>query len=403
MKILVISYHHNDKNSIGSVRTSFMQRLLPKYGIDVHVLTAGFHYKEITYEDNIISVRSNEFVSSKYALLKRKIKNLYGRISNSHYMISDWENIIIRRIDEIIIRSNPDIILCSYPPLWAIRLGLNIATITNLPLITDFRDSFLINPIENGLGDMSSEKYHYYDKINSMVKEQSRLILCASTDIYNSFDKNESLNKVKLIYNGFDSLEYKPKYDYFDRRLINILHTGRISLSERGTSIFGFSVGLLKSVRRMPALSKKIKFHFVGKLSLTEKLLLWPFRLIGIVELWGVVDRKDALCMQNNADVLFLITKPMSKNAISGKLIEYVKLNKAIFALTSGSEAEAILRRAKIGIIAPPNDPNLICDEICNIARLKYHNMAGDLDYINGFKDSVISKNLSEMLLSLKK
>ena len=136
-----------------------------------------------------------------------------------------------------------------------------------------------------------------------------------------------------VLYNSFEESVHNSDQIYFDKNVINIVHTGRLSLSEKGTSILGLVAGLLKTLQKEPNLSNILKFHFVGDLSLFEKVLLWPFKLIGLVKIWGCVDREVSLNMQKSADILLLITKPMAKNAISGKLIEYLKQNKPILGL----------------------------------------------------------------------
>ncbi len=379
-----------------------MARLLPTFGIDISVITSGNHIEQMIVNENVISIQSNEFTGGNVELIIRKIKNLIQRFIGYDGALTKWERIALEQSNRIIELTRPDIILCSYPPMYAIRLGIMLAEYTNIPLVSDFRDSFLINPLETDLINKTSNKYIYYYKLNEQVKSLSKLITAASTDIAEAFKTGGAHEVVEVIYNGFDGTKKYKIIDCFDGNVINVLHTGRIALSERGTSIIGFISGLIKALSINPKISKIIRFHFVGSLTLFERVLLSPFAILGVVKIWGVVDREIALSMQESADVLFLITKPNAKNAISGKLIEYLRLNKPIFALTSGSEAELILDKTRLGLVVPPDSPSQICELILKMCKNRPTVGGAETNVINEFRDTELIRKLAVLLRDLR-
>lgn len=401
MRLLVISYTHSDRNSVGSIRSNAIERLLPNHGIDVFVLTSGNHDDEIRIQKDLISLKSNEHINKNSGAILRilhKVKTRLLRIASCGRAITRWEKIAIKNSKQILDLTKPDFIFCTYPPATALRLGIDFSKIAEIPLVTDFRDSFLINPIEPGLKHWWTCKYKYYINIKNEVLSRSNLITAASSAIASEFKSNNCKSNVRIIYNGFEPGKACSQGNYFDGKLINIIHTGRLSLSERGTSIIGFVNGLKKAMRMSPDLSSRICFHFVGQLSIKEKFLLFPLVRIGLVKLWGSVERNTALSMQASADMLLLITKPMAANAISGKLIEYLRLKKKIIALTSGSEAEQILERTGLGLIVPPDDSTSIADMVIKISQKDFTKNVINTEVIDSFRDTHVMSILAAAL-----
>ena len=402
MRLLVISYAHSDKNSVGSLRSNTIERLLPSHGIEVFVLTSGKHDEEIRTEQNLVSIRSNEYSKAKkFRKIFQKAAKKFLRTARYGSAATQWERLAEKYYAGILNKTNPDVIFCTYPPVTALRLGMKYSRMSGLPLVTDFRDSFLVNPIEPGLKHSWAYKHRYYKSIKNNVLSSSTLITAASAAISQEFRSENSHSKVVTIYNGFEEREARAKKKYFDRGLINIIHTGRLSLSEHGTSITGFVKGVKIAAANCPILSRRICFHFVGQLSLKEKLLLNSLVRLGLAKIWGPTERNVALSMQTSAELLLLITKPMAENAISGKLIEYLGLGKPIFALTSGSEAQKILERTGLGLIVPPNDPVSISNMLIRISRGDFAKGEINMNEVSQFSDRTVMRKLAKSIFEI--
>lgn len=101
----------------------------------------------------------------------------------------------------------------------------------------------------------------------------------------------------------------------------------------------------------------RLRFHFAGQLTPHERAMLSPFVHLGIVILWGQIERNLALNLQRNANYLLLITAPDRASLASGKIFEYLAANKVILALTRGTEAARIIMRTGSGIVISPDNP----------------------------------------------
>jgi len=404
MRLLVISYFHGQPDSIGSLRTRAMERLLPEHDIEVSVLTSGDHKEDFRIYKNTISIKSNTyFEGGVLTNTVRKVKSKLLRLATANSHPTSWETTTLANLPVILGAADPEVILCTYPPVYALRLGLKISALTKLPIVTDFRDSFLIDAIEPGLKYKWTRKYGHYEKLNSEVLERSALITAASTAISDSFRTSCERQNAQVIYNGFESRTKLDVFKDFNGSGINVVHTGRVSLSERGTSIKGLVIALKKLTARDADLSAKIRFHFVGELSLCERASLNSLASAGVVKIWGPVAREKALSMQLAADILLLITKPRAKNALSGKLIEYLRLAKPILALTSGSEAEVILKRTELGIITQPDDPDAIAEAILKIScRDDWSVINGNDAEIAKFRDTYVMKTFANELQKIQ-
>ena len=400
MRILVISYHHNDENSVGSLRTRSMERLLPEHGFEVYILTSGVHKEQAKFFEKTFSIKRYKY-SGEWKIIEyvNRMWSYFSQIVSCYNKQSYWVSTAICHLEEILKISKPDVVFCTYPPVGALKLGLEISDRYSLPLVADFRDAFLEEPLEPGLNNETSCKYLHYKNLYNKILNQSKLITAASSAIAESFRISNDKVPVRTIYNSYNSSENPEAANCFDRNLINILHTGRISASERGTSILGFASGLKKALTTSPDLKKKIRIHFVGHLTYAEKNILRPFVHSGIVKKWGVVKRCDALAMQAAADILLLITKPNAKNAISGKLIEYMRLRKPILSLTSGSEAESIMLKTGLGFIVPPDNPDAIADVILKTGcGATQQTLNINENEIARYKDAFVIKELAELL-----
>jgi hypothetical protein len=204
VKILVISYHYSFSDSIGSLRPRAMAKYLPQYGIEVAVLMYRAQREAVSFVDNMIGVKDVTRDTVPLPIYYAWRIWQYGLcVLGIHRGVQEhWRDTALIHLDEIIERSKPDAILASYPAAEALEIGVAFAERHRLPLISDFRDGLLFEPIEAAALQHNATR-HYYAALEARVVVASGLILTVSEPISTYF-RNAMIIKMKTLHNGCD-------------------------------------------------------------------------------------------------------------------------------------------------------------------------------------------------------
>lgn len=367
MKILLVSYYYLFKDNTGSLRVQAMAKYLPQNGIDVAVLTYCAHSAPISFADGVFGVTdvTRETVPLPFFYAMRALQRGMRWLGIYRGLCEKWRDTALSNADEIIARTQPDAILASYPSVEALEISVALAKKFGLPLISDFRDGLLFEPLDAKAQSHNSVREHH-QKLEARVVAASKLIVTVSEPISEYFRLYYQHENVLTLHNGFDADDIAPDLpSALPTGVINIVHTGRLGISRATTSGKGRGIDALASALNMlqaraSELSKQLRVHFVGQLSNQEKKCLEPLVEKGIVKLWGHQPRARALGFQRLADVLLLITAPDQASIATGKLFEYLAANKPILALTRGTEAARIVSETATGFIVSPDKPEEI-------------------------------------------
>ena len=348
-----------------------MAKYLPKSGIGVTVLAGKIQEKAIDFQGNVIAVKDINQLSKNIAgyfwrAYQKSLRSLgFYRGIHSYWLSQALSNSV-----EIMSLARPEMILASYPCVEALEIGIALSKKYGLPLVADFRDGLLFEPLETRLLKTASV-HKYYQQIERQVASSADLISSISDPISNYFYEKYGCLNVLTLPNGFDEEEFfsnENLRDYsLDENLINIIHTGRVGLSRESSSMMDGGISALSAalnilIKKSPDLLTGLRIHFVGSLSKYELGSLETFIKLGIVKIWGHLPRSVALSFQRRADYLLLITVSNQAGLATGKIFEYLAANKKILALTCGTEAEKIIKETGAGVAIPPDDPVKIAD-----------------------------------------
>ena len=376
MKILLVSYHYADNDSTGALRPRAMAKYLPLHGIQVTVLTYCAQPKEISFAEDVVGVRDvtrENFPLMAYYAWRVLQKGL--RVLGFYRGVYEyWRQAALSHAAQIMSAVKPDAVLVSYPCVEALEIGLVLSEKYGLPLISDFRDGLLFEPVEEARMRHSATNRHY-EALEAKVVARSSLVLTVSEPISAYFRERYAHPNVVTLHNGFD-LNDVALDDTFELPLgvLNIVHTGRLGASRQATSGSGRGVDALSTALRLmlarsPEMASKFKLHFVGQLSHSEQSCLSTLVAQQVVKIWGHLPRAKALSFQRQADILLLITAPDQASIATGKLFEYLAVNRPILALTRGTEAAKIVRDTGSGVIVAPDEPHKIAEVMTDIVR----------------------------------
>lgn len=366
MKILLISYHYSFSDSTGSLRPRAMAKYLPQNGIEVAVLTYRAQSEAVSFIDNMIGVKdiTRDTVPLPFYYAWRIWQKGLHVFGFHRCALEHWRDTALNHADEIIGRVKPDAIIASYPSAEALEIGIGLSEKYGLPLISDFRDGLLYEPVEEDRLRYPATRRHY-EKLEAKVIERSSLVLTVSEPISAYFRERYKHSNVMTLPNGFDPDGIAPDMNIeLPSGIINIVHTGRLGTSEKGRGVDALSTALRILLARSPEMARQFKLHFVGQLSQAEIICLGSLVEQGVVQVWGHQPRATALGFQRQADVLLLITAPDKASIATGKLFEYLAANKPILALTRGTEAARIVSETGAGVVVSPDDPEKIADAV---------------------------------------
>lgn len=407
MKILLIAYDFPPINNGGVQRPYMMLKYLPRYGVDVAILTHSDNFTDLS-DPSVARIfdlnKSGRYQLLYYPLrLLQKLSTALGRFRSSH---EHWRESSKNHADCLIRAWRPDAVLATYPTLEALELGLFFSNQYKLPLITDFRDGMIFEPIENYLLSNHSA-LDYYKKIEAAVAESSTAIITVSDPISDYFQSRYDRGMVYTIPNGYDSDDFASlpiDQVNLDNSDLNVVYTGRFALSDVRCDVSGLIIALERLALENIQLSKSLKVHFLGEMKSRERRAMRFLINRGIVILHGMVTREESLAYQKAADLLLLVTSVERTSVATTKLFEYLHSGVPILALTKGTFAETILRESGNSWIFHPQDRDSIYNFF--VAALSNSSMiypCQNEEVIAKFDRSAQMEILSKILLDVYK
>ena len=366
MRILLIAYYYPPQNASGGLRPLKLAEHLTAAGHDVVVLTSAPDRRPASGK-NIIRVPDPSHTQDRSGrrrclwLARRLAVEVLNRAGIYASLFSGWARAARRQGEAIMAAGLPGAIIATYPPVETLELGLRLSRKHNVPLIADFRDGLLFEPVERRALRRRSVR-RSYEKLEARVAREAAAIVTVSPAISDYFLKKYAGSRVLTILNGYDRgapllpLLANP----FAPGRFHVVHTGGIALSDLGSDLAHLVLGVEKALAAAPALRARLVIHFAGRLNARERRLLQPLAAAGLVRIYGQLPRENALWMQQNADLLLLLAAPDRTSVATGKLFEYMLAAKPVLALAAGTFAAAMIAETGIGWTVPPDDPQAI-------------------------------------------
>jgi len=363
-RILLVAYYFPPINSAGSARPLQMAHWLRRYGHSVCVLTHGYG-PGTPASPEIIRIPDPAFVRAhrgknfwRWAFWRglAEMQNSLGRYAS---IFSPWRREVLARAEEIHRVSRPDLIIATYPPLEGLEIGLELSRRWQIPLISDFRDGLLFQPIEEKRLRSHLCLREKYAKTETAVASASTLITVVTPVLQKYFRETYPGCRCETVFNGYDPQEWLdlPVFP-LPSGFFHIAHTGRIALSDSAADIRPFLAALRQAAQGAP--QNPIRLHLVGEYSRRERAWMSELTEKGIVVIHPLMDRRQTLAFQKSADLLLVLTRPGVRSGIPLKLFEYLHAGKPILAVSDDLEVRRIVKDSGMGWCASPLDTQAI-------------------------------------------
>jgi len=362
VKILLISYYAPPLNAITSLRAYSLAKQLSKDN-EVHLVTKNWRGNENTWEEvvatvskqkvikeNNLSIHYLPFASTKYAsnTIVRKLKTLLniigGKFDNeiNTFQFYDYSSKLLNS-------GSFDYIYVTSPPVNIVSLGTELSLKHNIKLIVDFRDLHNEILLKKGYKKTLQEKIEVYFLKKYLKKNlvNASFISTVNEPITNFLDKL-NIKNVSTVLNGFERDVFESlkeeKIERFDITLIGTIYPQQnIEIILSGFKKFisdkkNYQVHInFIGVGAIPEVAEQIMSYFSNEyLTITNK-----------------IERKKALQIAKNSQVLFYMGWKGYRGIYSGKIFEYIGLKKNILIAPGDNDVlDNLIKITKSGVIA---------------------------------------------------
>lgn len=370
MNILIIAYYYPPISTGGTMRPLKFAKYLARKGHKVTVVTQSYvnthlepgnpqilRYYDISHNKN----RSHWRRWLQWLGL-RLFTEALNRLGIYHSIYSWWKRSVIKNSDAIIDTVRPDIIFATYPPVETLEIGTYLSERYNIPLIADFRDGLMFEPIESKRMQRYACIRSRYRAIETQTINQCSAVTAIAQPIIDYYTKTYHPPFARVISNAFDpdDLEQLPTAQCFEPGYFNIVFTGRFGLSDKNNRVDFFFDAVRQLVNTHPDLAQTLRIHLAGEYRKEELREIHDLIDSGLVIVHGFVNRSIALAMQRDASLLLIITLPDRVSSVSAKIFEYLYAGKPILALTYKTVLEAIIDSTGTGWNVHPQKPDAI-------------------------------------------
>ncbi len=370
MKILIIAYYYPPINTGGTARPMKMAKYLPEFGHDVTVLTHTYDSTDLE-TPGIIRVKDTSYNKGRDSFLRRvrwlglRLVTEALNMAGIYFSIYTWwKRKVLKYDDTIMEKVKPDVIIATYPPVETLEIGLYFSKKYNIPLISDFRDGLIFEPIETKRMRQYRCIRERYKEIETEAGTHSFAITTIADPITDYYRQTYPVKHTLTLSNGFDPEDFTdlPADVKLAKDGFNIVFTGRFNLSDKYNRVDFFFDAVRRLIEDNEDVRSRLKIHLVGEYRKEELTELRDLIDAGIIVLHGFVEKKRALAFQKASDVLLIITPPDRRSATSTKIFEYLYAGKPVLALTYKTVLEDIIKETQSGWLVHPHKPGAIAD-----------------------------------------
>lgn len=283
------------------------------------------------------------------------------------------------------LRSDPaQVIYSTSPPASAHLLGMLLKSLTGLPWVADFRDSWVSDPLDPAVFDVPGRR--------RLERRMERAVVTAADAVVTATEISAGLlcefhpevaRKIRVITNGFDPNEESASSvgagERWQRRegergggaapssdpgRLDIVHTGSFSLSHPQRGPQPLFAALHSLLREDGSWAGRIRLVLAGRLTVAEIAAASDLCAAGVVDVRGEMGRAACLDLQRRAGALLLLDHRRQGGALSsnvpGKLYEYLAAGRPILALCGEGMVARLVDDLQAGMRAVPDEPEAI-------------------------------------------
>ncbi|MDX1463265.1 MAG: glycosyltransferase family 4 protein [Marinirhabdus sp.] len=378
-RVLIITYYWPPAGGPGVQRWLYFVKYFREFGIEpVVYIPENAHYplqddsfvSEVPKDVEIISQPVKEPYRFAKWFSKKKTKEMSsGIISKSNqsfvekillyirgnFFIPDarvgWVKPSVLFLTSYLEKNPVDAIVTTGPPHSLHLIGLQLQRELKLPWVADFRDPWTTIHYHASLRLTEAAKKKH-KRLEAKVLQHANAITVTSPSTKEEF-KTITQTPIHLITNGY---EVTKEATVTRDRKFSLAHIGSL-LSNRNPLVL-WEV-LAELANELETFKDDLEIVLAGVIGDAILDSISSFGLTSNIRNMGYVSHKEALQLQNSAQILLLleIDSPETRVIIPGKLFEYVQTKRPIVAIgPQGSDIQPIMDETSSGTYFTPSE-----------------------------------------------
>jgi glycosyltransferase involved in cell wall biosynthesis len=388
-KVLIISYYFPPMGLSGVQRTLKFAKYLPLYKWEPTVLTVTpTAYFALDYsmlrevsDSNIRTVRTNSIDPTR--LFKRdkpikmpheRMRSFLSKVSQALFIPDNkigWKREALKAARKLLQEESFDVILSTAPPYTSHLIGMALARETGIPLVLDYRDAWVDNPL-----------HFYLTPFHKMIHQRlEKAVLHSSNKIITINRRIKEVMIVRYPFLSYHDISIIPQgYDPEDFHVgdpLKLPFTEKMRFTYAGTFYRNrtpkfFLRALAEVLNQNPKMRQKIEAVFIGTFRKENYGLIDTLGLKDVVKVFGYLDHGSTIRYLIASDVLWMtIGIGKGEDMIStGKLFEYIGSRKPILGLVPDGVAGKTILETGAGRVVPPTDVAAIKKAIIELFTL---------------------------------
>jgi glycosyltransferase involved in cell wall biosynthesis len=356
-KLLIVTTSYPPKGGPGVQRNLKLTKYFPHFGFKPYVLTHKEVFfpvvdydllSEIPREAEIIRTETLDPKRIAFIFLNKKEKSsTKGNVKiqeNSFFynfyrflvkwiLIPDvgilWLPFAVFSGVKLIRKEKISVIIGSCPGGSSLLISRILSKVTGVPFVCDFRDGWTDYPYHN----YPTAIHRKLDAwLESMVIPKADLLIPFGSFLTEKLISRYSISKDKFveISNGYDPADFKElKVEIIPGGRKKIIHSGNVM--EYRQEAFAT---LVKGIIELPIpFRERIVFEFIGNVNPASIQLVDEAELRDNFIFYGYLPHKEALAKLVSADGSIILLPVGDLAAVTGKIFEYIAIDKTIISI----------------------------------------------------------------------
>ncbi len=381
-KVLIIAYYFPPLGGSGVQRVLKFVKYLPQFGWQPTVLTVGptAYYAK---DDSLLkeleslnikiirtnSIDANAVLKKKYDVVKmpkERTRKILNFISDAIFIPDNkigWRRKAMRSVGDLVKKEKFDVVFATSPPTTDFLIGRDIKKKYKIPLVIDYRDSWLNFPFKYFPTPL--HRYIHYRMERSVLRAADMTVTTSRRTKEELLRRYRFLthNDVTILPHGYDPDDFRiPSVDVLPRvEKMRITYSGMFY----GTITPVYFLRALAHVfKNNPKLRGRIEACFVGLFKTEFINYINQLELQNSVNLVGYLEHREAVKYLLASDVLWSMNQ--DDLMTPGKIFEYIGTRKKILGCVPPGYIQSTIDECG-GMTVDPTDVQQIADAIVEL------------------------------------
>lgn len=420
-RVLVVAYYFPPLGLSGVQRTLKFVKYLPDVGWEPVVLTVedrayfakddGLLHELDGHPVRIIRTPSIDPLhvlrgKNVVRMPSARTLGLLGKLSQSFFIPDNkigWKKTAVRAALAELDRQPVDAIFATAPPYTDFLIGLELKRRTGLPLLLDYRDAWLDNPLHFYLTPVHKALHR---RLEQRVLRHADQIITINRPIKERILRSNpflSHNDVTIVSQGFDQADFEGLTTRRgDDGRLHIVYAGTFYYNRNPRAFFR-ALRLLHDTA--PAVARGIDVHIIGSRRDEDAALVQELGLEATVTLHGYLPHRETVQHLVDADVLWMVIgRGAGEDMMStGKLYEYLGARKPVLACVPEGAARQVLEKSGAAVFADPDDVEEIAARLRTLFDLRKNDRLPipSFEYVSQFERKALTGRLATLLAAV--